>query len=403
MRSPARLLLGSALAVAPLSAGFGCAPPAPEKADPKDMIQETETRTAAAAATRAPSPAAPGVRDDGDVVLAFPLFEGALEGALARALAESKLVLVDVGAYWCHSCHELDEAIFTRPEVGEHVAARYVALKIDAEKDEGPDLVARYKVQAYPTLLVLDPSGVERGRVVEVADAAELLTALAEIEAGGDPLAALAAAAAAAPDDLEARYRLGLAYALAAKRAEAAAAYAAVLSGDPDNARGLAAKVLYDQAAFFAAKQDGDPEAAIARYRELQARFPGSREAIRAHRAIGRELHRLGRDDEAIASLEAMIAAAPGDVALKASYGWFSFRERCRPADGLRAVEAGLAAAPEDAELHYLRAELAHLVGDDTKALESVRRAAAIEPKTAFYRRQVRRFEGLGAAAGDLG
>ena len=157
-------------------------------------------------------------------------------------------------------------------------------------------------------------------------------------------------------------------------------------------------EALYNRASFLVANLDGDLEGAIAVYRDLQARFPKSREAVRAHRSIGRQLHKLGRSDEAIASLEAMIAADPADVALKASYGWFSFRQRCQPAAGLKAVEAGIEAEPDNAELHYLRAELAHLVGDDALARTSMRRAAELEPKTAYYRRQLRRFEALGGA-----
>lgn len=382
--------LSTAATVVALAAGLACG--APDQSVPKDRSSPTPEEPASAPA-REPA----GVRADGSVVMAVDFFEGTLEQALARAKAEGKHVLVDVGAYWCHSCHDLDEQVFTVAAIGEFINQRFVAIKIDAEKDEGPDLVARYKVQAYPTVLVLEATGVERGRMVEVADAGDLRGGLERILGGGDPLEALAAAVRAEPGDLEARYRLAAAYALAARRGEAEPLYDEVLAGDPDNARGLAAKVLYDRAAFFASKMDGDPRAAIARYRELQGRFPASREAIRAHRAIGRELHRLGESAEAIASLEAMIAAKPDDVALKASYGWFSFRERCDPAAGLRAVEAGLAQAADDAELHYLRAELLALTGAPARALESIREAARLEPKTAFYQRQVRRFEALAA------
>jgi thioredoxin-like negative regulator of GroEL len=341
---------------------------------------------------------APGVQDNGEVVVAFTFFNGTFEGALAEAKAKGKLVLVDVGAYWCHSCHELEENVFTLAKVGDRIRDGFVAVKLDAEKDQGPELTERYRVQAYPTLLVLDANGVEMGRMVEVADADELLDGLTKIAGGGDPLAALKEAAEAAPDDLEARYRLALGYALAARRDEAEAAYAAILAADPDNAEGYAAKALYNRASFLVANIDGDLEGAVAGYRDLQARFPKSREAVRAHRSIGRQLHKLGRSDEAIASLEAMIAADPADVTLKASYGWFSFRQRCQPAAGLKAVEAGLEAEPDNAELHYLRAELAHLVGDDALARTSMRRAAELEPKTAYYRRQLRRFEALGGA-----
>ena len=351
-----------------------------------------------AASSGAPGPKdSPGVQADGEVVSAVQWFEGSFEEAQAAAKATGKRLFVDVGAYWCPPCRELDEQVFTQAEVGAALNDGYIAVHIDAEKGEGPDVVARYRVQAYPTLLVLEAGGLERGRIVDALAPAELLAALGEIARGGNVLAALEAAVQAAPDDLEARYRLGNAYALAARRAEAEAELAKVIAGDPDNTRGLAAKAMSDRAAFLVAKQDGDPERAIALYRELQRKFPKAKESLRAYRAIGRELHKLGRDDEAIASLEAMVAAEPADVDLKSAYGWFCFRERCRPEAGLRAVDAGVALDPKNADLHYLRAELKHQLGDAAGAAASIREAAAIEPESAFYKRQVRRFAELAA------
>ena len=370
----------------------------PPAADPAGAPGPAAAGAAAAPKVSSPEPGpkdSPGVREDGEVVSAVTWFEGSLEQAQAAAKSAGKRVFVDVGAYWCPPCRELDEKVFTRPEVGAALNAGYVAVHIDAEKGEGPDVVARYRVQAYPTLLVLAAEGLERGRLMDAMAPAELLTGLEEIARGGDVLAGLEAAVRERPDDLEARYRLGNAYALAARRAEAEAELAKVIAGDPDNARGLAAKAMSDRAAFLVAKQDGDPERAIALYRELQARFPAAKESLRAYRQIGRELHKLGRDDEAIASLEAMIAAQPADVDLKSAYGWFSFRERCRPEAGLRAVDAGVALDPNNADLRYVRAELKHQLGDDEGALASIREAAAIEPESAFFKRQIRRFAAL--------
>ena len=334
----------------------------------------------------------PGVQADGEVVSAVQWFEGSIDEAQAAAKAGGKRLFVDVGAYWCPPCRKLDEEVFTQKEVGAALARDYVAVHIDAEKGEGPEVVARYRVQAYPTLLVLEAGGLEQGRLVDAMAPAELLTALGEIARGGNVLAELEAAVQAKPDDLEARYRLGNAYALAARRAEAEAELARVIAGDPDNARGLAAKAMADRAAFLVAKQDGDPERAIALYRELQRKFPTAKESLRAYRQIGRELHKLGRDDEAVASLEAMVAAEPDNVDLKSAFGWFSFRERCRPEAGLRAVDAGIGLDPNNADLHYVRAELRHQIGDAAGAVASIREAAGIEPESAFYKRQVRRF-----------
>jgi tetratricopeptide (TPR) repeat protein len=110
---------------------------------------------------------------------------------------------------------------------------------------------------------------------------------------------------------------------------------------------------------------------------------------------IGRAHCKQGRSDEAVAALEAMIATDPGDASLKASYGWFTFREDCRPEAALAAVLAGIAQAPEDADLRYVEAELQRMLDAPELALAAIREAARIEPQSAFYKRQVRRFEAL--------
>lgn len=370
-----------------------CGAPTPKAEIPAPAVAPSTVATPAAAVT--PASASPGVQSDGEIVSAVKWFEGDLEAALAAAKAESKLLFVDVGAYWCPPCRELEEKVFTRADVGAALTSKFVALHVDAEKGEGPELVARYKVQAYPTLLVLDASGVEKGRLVDALKPEELLARLEKIAGGGDILGELEQKVAAAPDDLAARYDLAVAYALAARREQAEAELARVIAGDPDNAKGLAAKAMADRAAFLVAKLDGDSERAIALYKELQQKFPAAKESVRAYRAIGRELHKLGRDAEAVASLEAMVATDPTNVDLKGSFGWFAFRERCGQASALTAVDAAIAQSPSDAELHYLRAELQHQLGRGAEALAAIREAARLEPESAFYKRQVRRFTEL--------
>src|SRR5690606_2728779 len=103
---------------------FGAAPPnAADKVygtAPVTVDEGDEGPASEAAEPADPSDAAgPGVRADGSIVSAVDWFEGSLEQALAKAKAEDKLVFVDVGAYWCPPCHELDETVFTLPKVGE--------------------------------------------------------------------------------------------------------------------------------------------------------------------------------------------------------------------------------------------------------------------------------------------
>lgn len=333
----------------------------------------------------------PGVRDDGEVVPAVQWFEGDLEAALAKA--ESKLVFMEVGAYWCPPCHRLDEETFTDDAFAKKLEAIAVPVHVDAEHRSGPEIVERYHVLAFPSMLVLEPSGVEKGRVVDFVAPEALIAQVERIAEGGNVLAELEAAVESDPEDLEARFALAHAYALSAKKDEAAAQYEMLLVADPDNAKGFASKAVYDRALFITYKLDDDREGAIEAYRELQSRFPDSPETVRAYRKIGRLLNDLNRADEAIASLDAMLEAAPDTVS---SYAWFCFREKCHPEKGLAVVTEALADEDRDAldraELAYLQGELHHQLGDDEAAAASMAQAAELAPKSAFYKRMARRF-----------
>lgn len=151
---------------------------------------------------------------------------------------------------------------------------------------------------------------------------------------------------------------------------------------------------------FVTYKIDRDLPGTVEAYRRLQREYPESQQAVSAYRQLGRVLNDMGKTDEAVAALDAMIATDPGDAGLKSSYGWFSFREKCRPDKGLEAVKAGLAQDPESADLHYLAAELHHMLGHDAEALAAIERASELEPKKAYYRRQVRRLSELAGKSG---
>ena len=387
-----------ALGLAAACGGSEPASPAEREPSPKAAAPAPPAPAPAAPAAKAEPPApapAPGVQPDGEIVSAVAWFHGSLDEALAKAKAEGKLVLMDVGAYWCPPCQQLDEEVFVRPEVGERLGRGYVALHVDAEKGEGPELAERYHVQAYPTLLVLEASGVEKGRIVDFVPAADLLATLDRIEQGGNVLAELVDAVENQPDDLAKRYALAHAYLLAADAQAAKPELEAVLVGDPKGELGLASQALYDRALFLTYKLEDEPERAIDEFRALQQRFPQSKEAVRAYRNIGRIQCELGRKDEAVASLQAMVATKPDDPALASGFGWFSFREGCGHEPALAAVRKGIELAPTDADLRYVEAELLHALGRDAEGLAAIRKASELEPKSAFYRRQVTRFTEL--------
>jgi uncharacterized protein YyaL (SSP411 family) len=65
------------------------------------------------------------------------------EAAFARAQAEDKPILLDIGAVWCHWCHVMDRESYENPEIAAIINKHFIAVKVD--RDERPDVDARYQ------------------------------------------------------------------------------------------------------------------------------------------------------------------------------------------------------------------------------------------------------------------
>lgn len=79
--------------------------------------------------------------------------------AMEQARAEDKLVMVDFYTHWCGWCKVLDKKTYSDAKVAQE-ADRMVNVKINAESDVAT--ATRYGVQAYPTVLFLNPDGTVR-------------------------------------------------------------------------------------------------------------------------------------------------------------------------------------------------------------------------------------------------
>jgi thiol:disulfide interchange protein len=103
-------------------------------------------------------------------------FDGTLQGAIAKAKAENKFVLFDAYAAWCGPCKTMDKEVFTDKKVADYLNAKFVTIRVDMEKGEGPDLAKKYKsINGYPSLLFLDSSGIPVKTLLGSREADEFL------------------------------------------------------------------------------------------------------------------------------------------------------------------------------------------------------------------------------------
>ncbi len=86
--------------------------------------------------------------------------------ALAKAKAENKLIFMDCYTTWCGPCKYMTENVFPQEKAGEYFNPKFVCVKFDMEKGEGPELAKRFGVRAYPTFFIIRPDGTMQHTVV---------------------------------------------------------------------------------------------------------------------------------------------------------------------------------------------------------------------------------------------
>ena len=87
------------------------------------------------------------------------------EEAFAAAQHDSKPVLLDIGAVWCHWCHVMDRESYESSAIAEIINREFIAVKVD--RDERPDVDSRYQLAVsaisgtggWPLTVFLTPDG----------------------------------------------------------------------------------------------------------------------------------------------------------------------------------------------------------------------------------------------------
>lgn len=85
--------------------------------------------------------------------------EQSLTTAIGLARADKKYIFVDAYAVWCAPCRLLKSSTFQNKEVAKFFNAHFINVSMNLEKGEGIALADKWKIQEYPSLLILDSAG----------------------------------------------------------------------------------------------------------------------------------------------------------------------------------------------------------------------------------------------------
>ncbi len=98
-----------------------------------------------------------------------------LPRAQEKAKAENKMVMMDfTGSDWCGWCIKLNREVFSKPEFIDYAQKNLVPVEIDFPRSKAQSadlkksnraLQEKYKIEGYPTIIVLDGDGKKVGEL----------------------------------------------------------------------------------------------------------------------------------------------------------------------------------------------------------------------------------------------
>jgi thiol:disulfide interchange protein len=96
-----------------------------------------------------------------------------LEKALEQAKKENKSVLVEfTGSDWCPPCKMMRKEVFSKDEFVEGASKKYILVELDFPngdeevKKKNEPYAEKYKIDAFPTVVLLDSEGKEFNRFI---------------------------------------------------------------------------------------------------------------------------------------------------------------------------------------------------------------------------------------------
>lgn len=87
-----------------------------------------------------------------------------LSPVLEKAQHLNKPVFLEFWATWCAPCKVMEEEVFTQKPTFSYLNANFLNYKVDFDSPNGKNIAAIYGVTSLPTIIFVDPKGVELER-----------------------------------------------------------------------------------------------------------------------------------------------------------------------------------------------------------------------------------------------
>jgi tetratricopeptide (TPR) repeat protein len=312
--------------------------------------------------------------------------KGSFAKILEKAAKEKKHVFIDFYAVWCGPCKMLEKTTYKDAKVIEFLNG-IIPVKYDAEKGEGLALAKKFKIKAYPTLVLLGPDGKEIDRQIGYVDAANFLKIMKNYMSGVGTIGYFEKLIEMNPKDIPSLYKLGEKYANLGDLEKGAEYLGKVGELDPRNEKGLTDDALLSLGDLYAMNKDY--KKAAENFRQLIDRFPDSDVGKEALQMLARVYQKMGETDKCLETFNLLVAKNPEDPKSLNAFAWFCATNKIALDEALAKAQKAVELSHKDPGIMDTLAEVYYARGEYDKAVATEEEAAKKEPDDTYYKDQI--------------
>lgn len=310
---------------------------------------------------------------------------------LAEAKQENKMILMDVYATWCVPCQKLDKTVFSDNEMGEFINSKFVSLKVDGEKGEGPELMEKFGVPGYPTIILFTEDGEEIDRLVGFDGNKEnYFQTLQNYLEGKNTLKDYLARLENENDDVELNYEIATKYLYREEEEKALKYYQRVEELDPADKNGYRDEAQY-QIASTQMRISDDPRS----LHDFIKNSTNENYVRRAYSSLTRFYRNQKNYDKLISTYEKGIAQFPQDASMMNGYAWDIFKLKLKDhyTRGIEVAQKAVELEPDAAAIWDTLGQLQFEAGNVQGAINAMQKAAELEPDTESFQENLERYK----------
>jgi len=312
------------------------------------------------------------------------------DAILAQAKEQNKYVFVDFFTTWCGPCKRMDKVTYVDPDVVTFLDTT-VPARYDCEKGYGETLAKKYKVLAYPTLMLLDAEGKEIDRHVGYLDPPEFIEVIGNYTRGINTVAFYEKKLAETPNDIELLHTLGQKYTDGVRVDDAVETLEKVMALDPKDEHGWRAEILYNlgEAGYEGQRYDTSKKY----FEKVIDQYPDSDWYESALQRLARVEYKLENADGAVANMQKYLDRHPDDPKAMNAFAWFCSQRGIGLDKALPVAQKAADLSGRDPGILDTLAEVYFAMGDFDNAIKVEKEALAKEPDDTYLQDQVKKYE----------